>query len=447
MNKPIYFYNDYKIFDHLSLGNPQRLSGGAFFSKLILNDDETLIFQTPKCCSKNGIISTSKKIYCDLLFQENNGEFIKWIDHLETTIKYLIFDKKDLWFHNEMEFEDIEYFFNPSIRVYKRNKYLLRSHVKQPKHIKKNYTLQIYDENENDLEISDIKVEQKIISILEILGIKYSNTSFHIEYCLRQIMLLDEKPIFNKCLIQANKYNTIFRKKNIVNATSDDDTTIVTTNDDDTQNVTTNDDDTQNNVDPENNADTENNADHENNADTENNTDTENNADTKNNANAENNDGIMTIMTNTVKKTDEINDNVTINGVIKNVVKKKEDTNVNITENVVEENLSKEINDVSNNLETLEKVLPKFRNSLQHLEENVEEIDLNKMDIADESIKIKERKEVYYELYKQAKKKAIDAKQKALQCFLELKKIKNTYLITEIDESEDIFDNIQKIKI
>ena len=49
------------------------------------------------------------------------------------------------------------------------------------------------------------------------------------------------------------------------------------------------------------------------------------------------------VMTNTVKKTDEINNNVTINGVIKNVVKKKEDTNVNITENVVEENLSKEI--------------------------------------------------------------------------------------------------------
>ena len=108
-----------------------------------------------------------------------------------------------------------------------------------------------------------------------------------------------------------------------------------------------------------------------------------------------------------------------------------------------------DINTVDNEekTETLEKVLPKFRDSLQHLEENVEEIDLNKMNIADESIKIKERKEVYYELYKQAKKKAIEAKQNALQSFLELKRIKNTYLITEIDESEDIFEDIQKIKI
>jgi co-chaperonin GroES (HSP10) len=42
-------------------GSRFQIEGGEI---KILNDDETLIFQTPKCCSKNGIISTSKKIYC-----------------------------------------------------------------------------------------------------------------------------------------------------------------------------------------------------------------------------------------------------------------------------------------------------------------------------------------------------------------------------------------------
>ena len=45
-------------------------------------------------------------------------------------------------------------------------------------------------------------LEQKIISILEVLGIKFTSQSFNIDYCLRQIMIIDEKPLFNKCLIK-----------------------------------------------------------------------------------------------------------------------------------------------------------------------------------------------------------------------------------------------------
>ena len=39
--------NNYN-FDGLTLGNPKSLQGGAYFSKVKLNNDNTLIFQTPK---------------------------------------------------------------------------------------------------------------------------------------------------------------------------------------------------------------------------------------------------------------------------------------------------------------------------------------------------------------------------------------------------------------
>ena len=97
-----------------------------------------------------------------------------------------------------MELADIEYFFNPSIRLYKNNKYLFRSYIQSPKHIKEAFSIQIYDENENNLTIEDIKKDQKVICILEVLGIKFTSQSFNIDYCLRQIMIIDEKPIFNK---------------------------------------------------------------------------------------------------------------------------------------------------------------------------------------------------------------------------------------------------------
>ena len=100
-----------------------------------------------------------------------------------------------------MEMENIEYFWNPVIRTYKGN-YLVRTYIQQPKHIKRGKAIQIYDENENKLTIDDVKKDKKIVSILEGLGIKFTSNSFHLELCLRQVMILDDKPIFNKCLIQ-----------------------------------------------------------------------------------------------------------------------------------------------------------------------------------------------------------------------------------------------------
>ena len=197
----IVLYED-EIFDDLFLANPTRLQGGAYFSKLFLGENKPIIFQTPKSSTKNGLIVSKKKTYCDLLFTTENQKFIQWLEKFEQAIQFLIYQKRDLWFHNDMELEDIEYFFNPSVRLYNKNKYLLRCYIHQPKHIKKPYDLQIYDENEEVLTIQDVGKDQKLISILEVLGIKFTSQSFNIDYCLRQIMIIDEKPIFNKCLIQ-----------------------------------------------------------------------------------------------------------------------------------------------------------------------------------------------------------------------------------------------------
>ena len=107
-----------------------------------------------------------------------------------------------------MEMENIEYFFNPIIRTFKKQ-YLVRAYVQQPKHIKNFKSLQIYDENENRLSVTDVTKDKKIISIIEGLGIKFTSSSFHIELCLRQLMVLEDKPIFEKCLIQTGRRSFI----------------------------------------------------------------------------------------------------------------------------------------------------------------------------------------------------------------------------------------------
>ena len=65
-------------------------------------------------------------------------------------------------------------------------------------------TITIYDENEDIKNLDSITKDSKMITILEILGVKWTTQSAQLDICLRQVMLLDDKPIFTKCLIKTN---------------------------------------------------------------------------------------------------------------------------------------------------------------------------------------------------------------------------------------------------
>ena len=105
-------------FNRISLGIPKSLQGGAHFSKLLIDGDGQFLFQTPKCFAIKGIVTTGKKTYTDLLFTNEHETFLKWFELLEKKAQNLIFDRRDDWFHNDMNMEDIEEFYNPLIRIY-----------------------------------------------------------------------------------------------------------------------------------------------------------------------------------------------------------------------------------------------------------------------------------------------------------------------------------------
>ena len=56
-----------------------------------------------------------------------------------------------------------------------------------------------------------------------------------------------------------------------------------------------------------------------------------------------------------------------------------------------------------------------------------------------EEIKLKKASDIYYKLWREAREKAKAAKKKAIEAFLEAKKIKNTYLL-DVDSSDDEID-------
>ena len=61
-----------------------------------------------------------------------------------------------------------------------------------------------------------------------------------------------------------------------------------------------------------------------------------------------------------------------------------------------------------------------------------------------ETITLKKPNQVYYEIYQKAREKAKDAKKKAVLAFLEMKNIKKTYMLDDIDESDESDNDLEE---
>ena len=83
--------NDFQ-FNNINLLEPIRIQGGAYFS-VIKNEDVDFYINVPKCSTKNGVVKSGKRTYCDLMFNVNNDEFINWIVNLEKHLKQLLYEK------------------------------------------------------------------------------------------------------------------------------------------------------------------------------------------------------------------------------------------------------------------------------------------------------------------------------------------------------------------
>lgn len=202
MESKIYEPNKYFDFTKLILTTP-ILSGGSYYIKYAVegnNGNNALYIQSPKCVTKQGIIKSGKKLYCDLIFSNLDETFIQWIESLESYSQKYIFDNRNKWFENELELEDIENSFSSSLKTHKSGKeFLLRTNV--PCHLGK-CILDVFNEDETEFNIEYFEETTNVITILEIQGIKCSPKNFQIDYEIKQMMVIKPNILFNKCIIQ-----------------------------------------------------------------------------------------------------------------------------------------------------------------------------------------------------------------------------------------------------
>jgi hypothetical protein len=340
--------NDKFDFSHISLAHPTGIQGGAYFTKIQMHN-KPLYIETPKSLTRQGFIKNGKKIYSDLMFDNNDAQFVNWLENLENKCQELIYSKGELWFENKLEMNDIESAFASPIRIYKSGKYyLVRVNVKV------NYntnipSIKIYNENEVPITIDDVTSENYMISILEVQGIKFTSRNFQIELELKQAMILSSEKIFENCLI----------KTSLKGARSQE-------------------------LESDN----------------------------------------IVFKVNTVENLEE--------PVLEN-------TDIVSQEKTIDSNEES----FSETVDIEETQKPESVESVENTKHN---LDLTEVDIASdldalETITLKKPNQVYYEIYKSARKKAKDAKRVAIMAFLEAKNIKKTYMLDDLDDSEDSEDS------
>jgi hypothetical protein len=357
----IYDTNSNFNFDHLLLSKPILQNGGYFIKYSIY--DYPLYIRPPKSIIKQ-ILKNTKKINCDLIFSQENEEFIQWIENLEYYSQQSIFKNKGSWFESNLEMEDIENSFTSPIKSYKSGKfYVVRTNITQ--RLGK-INIKIFNEDENDVPLEDISGNMNVMTILEVQGIKCSSKSFQIDIELKQMMVLNPVDIFEKCILNVKKNESVPNKTiHLGKIPLEESKSTILENHPLLEKHKEQEHKEQEDKEPE----------------------------------------------------QEHKQQFTIN--------QRETENKDLEKNTKEEN------------NKLEENREKNENELYEININLEE--MPEVD----TITLKERNDVYYELYRNARRKAKIAKDLALSAYLEAKQIKNKYMLDDVsdsDEDETIFN-------
>jgi hypothetical protein len=192
-------------FSKITLAKPKPLQvSGTYLTNIKIDGDKPFYVQLPKCTTKQGIVSSQRDKYCDLMYEQcANIELMDWIEKFEKTCHDKIMENKNIWFNTELSRDDIETMMTPLVRVYKSNKYiLLRAYISANKVIGGKDSCMIYDENEEIIEMNRIDVDKTIIPLVIIDGIRFNEKSFEVDVRLVQIMVFNNTSLLPNCLIK-----------------------------------------------------------------------------------------------------------------------------------------------------------------------------------------------------------------------------------------------------
>jgi hypothetical protein len=387
-------------FQQISLSSPIRVGNGNYFMKYKTND-QSLYVQPPQCITKQGIIQVSKKHYIDLLFTNEDADFIQWMEKLEETSVNYIYTNRAKWFDGDMEKDDIENYFSSPFRIFRSGKYyILRVSIATSLGLP---AVKVYDSDQNEVSIDDINETTQVMCILEIKGVKCGTRNFQIEMETKQLMIVKPSNPFDKCLFQndAPKQEGLSVKASIKPEPEEESPVVEPVQ-------TENEEVIVETVEDEIMVDTPS-------------------------------------VENVSEGLPEVPLDISYNlGITEESVANEEETQVEPLEKdeeqiVVQDDEQTEVENtekpedmqsLGEQLEIMDKPFDAMSNEMEEVSFPLENLEKA------ESIQLREPNDIYYEMYYEARKKAKMAKEMALSCYLEAKNIKNTYMLNDLPESD-----------
>ena len=416
-------------FSQLTCISPSSLGGGNYFIRILQkNGQKPFYIQPPKCTTKQGIVKSGKKMYVDLLFRHEDEPFHEFLEHLETFCKNQLFHYREKWFDSSLTEDVIDESFIPVSKMYKSGKFhSVRSLI--PTRLGKS-NLKLFDENENEVAFDQIEPNSSsLLTIVEIQGIRCSARSFQLDLEIKQMMLLKPVDLFETCLFSKTKTSSTVSTPVVAS------TPIITVEHGDRKETLEKNNSSNDVVVEDVDIEEEDEVDAVNLAEN-----TSSNDDTDN----------AIVLTNDVDNSADDAKVISLNGEMMDDSSKKDTTDLSTPESIdnddsknsgnriimnEEEHKEKEIEEEEEEEEEEEKTLAILGSDM---DEVVLDVPADDHDV----IEIKKRNDVYFSMYKDAKRKAKIARDLAISSFLEAKKIRNTYLVDEVlSESSDDEDH------
>ena len=199
----VYNYRDIE-FNTINFENPKKVKGGGYMSLISYGPNKNrFIIQSPKLKTSNGIHNNNLRSYIELLLDKGHWPFYQFLDYLDSHILTIVNDNSLNWFEQTFPLDVLEELYQSNMRINGKNnipKIKFKIHKS-----KGDLNCNIYN-NKNELQLENfVETGNKVVCILELIGIKFLKQQLYLEWKTLQIKVYDnKKDVIDNCIINNN---------------------------------------------------------------------------------------------------------------------------------------------------------------------------------------------------------------------------------------------------
>ena len=204
MSEQIYDPNETFPFQDLEILTPKSVLGGNYFSRFHLHDSPIFI-QLPKCSTKAGVQTSGSHAKKAFCDLQFTPDHEKFLRWMEQLIERI----QDILVEHRKEWFETEMDREEIEETFQNP---LKPYKSGKMYLMRanvsikmgKMILPVFNEEEKPVEVDYLKGGSSILGILEIQGLKYSSKCLQLEMEMKQVLCLPSLALFDKCLLRGS---------------------------------------------------------------------------------------------------------------------------------------------------------------------------------------------------------------------------------------------------